>query len=56
MDMDEIVAIEYYDTDGAGPFTYAELMARLPERTEAEWRHYERLELTVGRAHEGDQP
>lgn len=55
MDMDEIVAIEYYDTDGAGPFTYAELMARRLERTEAEWVRFEELEAIQGRAHESDR-
>lgn len=56
MNMDEIVTIAYYDTDGSGPWTYRELVDRQPQRTEADWRHYERLEMTVGRAHTEETP
>lgn len=43
----DLAAAVYYTPDG-GPFSYAEVVARQPERTEAEWQRYERLELNAG--------
>jgi len=44
------------DGGWSGAMTYDQVTALQPKRSEAEWQRLDRLEATVGRAHEEDMP
>ena len=51
---DEAVNPTVFYVDGAGPLTQAQVLARRKPTTEARWRHFKRLEATVGSLHTED--